>query len=579
MSDVGAGLVRQTSEGIDARRLRDWATRLFGQRGTWEAHWRACAQFVLPQWDRFRIEGGAGNQRQRQVWDSTAALALPKYAAAMEAFVCPRNTRWHGLRTRNPDLARDHAVQVWLEHIVDLLFEFRYRPAAGFASMVQETLMQLGVFGTAPVYVDELPGSGWRYRACHLSTVAIDQAESGVVDVVARRLRLKPRQAAQRFGEEALPARVRVALEKGEDASHDYLHFVAPWGEVGKPDRPGAGAWRWGSVYLLDEDDDSVIVAGGHRQSPWAVPRASTSPGEVYGRSPTMTVLADIDMLQEMRKTTVRGTQRRAAPPLLLHEDVGLAGFSVACDALNFGALAEDGTPLVRALDMQGDVALNEQVADRAREAVQDAFGLTLFQILVESPTMTATEVLHRAQEKGQLLAPVAGRLQSEFLSPLIRREIDLLLWMGMIPPVPPVMVEAGEAEATVEIDYQSPADRFARAEEALGIMRTYEALAPLVPVAPGILDFLDADEAARVVADVNGVPAKVELPREAVEQIRAERAEQQAVQEALAAAPGLAGSVRDLATAAQAVEQAQAPAVTPAPGGPQPGSPAGVAA
>jgi len=542
----------QSREGLDVRRLREWGARLFSQRSVWESHWRQCAQYVMPQWDQFgRDRSTAGEQRQRRVWDASAALALPKYAAAMEAFICPRNTRWHALRTRNPELAREHSVQAWLEHLTDLLFEFRYRPSAGFGTMVHESLLQLGVFGTAPVYLDERPGHGWRYRACHLSTVAVDQSESGMVDVVARRLRLKPRQAAQRFGIEALPARVSEALRRDMDVEHTYLHMVAPWGDIGDPGRPGAGAWRWGAVYLLEDDSELVVSAGGHRQTPWSVPRASTAPGEVYGRSPAMTVLADIEMLQEMRKTTVRGTQRRAAPPLLLHEDVGLAGFSVACDSLNYGALADDGTPLVRALDMASDVSVNEQVAQSARETVQDAFGLTLFQILVESPAMTATEVMQRAQEKGQLLAPVAGRLQSEWLSPLIRRELDLLLWMGLVPPPPPVMVEAGEVEATVEIDYASPADRFARAEQALAIVRTVEALAPLHGISPGVLDFMDMDEAARVIADVNGVPAKVERSPEAVEQIRAERAEQAESQQALAMAAQMAGPVRDMAAAA----------------------------
>jgi hypothetical protein len=567
VSEAAAALVRST-EGLDVRRLRQWAGRLFAARGTWDAHWRQCAQYVMPQWDQFESYIEPGNQRQRRVWDASAALALPKYAAAMEALVCPRNTRWHSLKTRDPSLMDIHEVKVWVESIVDLLFEFRYRPGAGFETMAQETLLQLGVFGTAPVYLDERPGLGWRYRACHLSTVAIDQSESGLVDVVVRKLRLDARQAAQRFGKEALPAKVRAALEAGREEKHEYLHMVAPWGDLGAPNRPGAGAWRWGSVYLCNEDDDTVISTGGYRQTPWSVPRASTAPEEVYGRSPTMQVLADIDMLQEMRKTTVRGTQRRAAPPLLLHEDVGLAGFSVACDSLNYGALAEDGTPLVRALDLGGDVQLNEQVAESARSVVQDAFGLTLFQILVDAPAMTATEVLQRAQEKGQLLAPVAGRLQSEWLSPLIRREIDLLLWMGMIPPIPQVLLEAGGSAATIEIDYSSPADLLARSGEALGIMRTFEALSPLAAgAAPDILDLFDSDAAARVIADVNGVPAKVLRSAQDMEQLRAGRAQAQQAQEALAAAPALAGGVKDLAQAAASVMPEQAPpGATPTP-------------
>lgn len=41
---------------------------------------------------------------------------------------------------------------------------------------------------------------------------------------------------------------------------------------------------------------------------------------------------------------------------------------------------------------------------------------VTLFQILTETPQMTAAEVVERTNEKGILLAPTVGRQQSEYL-------------------------------------------------------------------------------------------------------------------------------------------------------------------
>ena len=56
------------------------------------------------------------------------------------------------------------------------------------------------------------------------------------------------------------------------------------------------------------------------------------------------------------------------------------------------------------------------------RAAVNDALYIRLFQILVQNPQMTATEVVERTNEKGILLAPTVGRQQSEYLGPLIDR-------------------------------------------------------------------------------------------------------------------------------------------------------------
>ena len=110
-------------------------------------------------------------------------------------------------------------------------------------------------------------------------------------------------------------------------------------------------------------------------------------------------------------------------------------------------------------------------------EVINDAFLVTLFQILVDAPQMTATEAMLRAQEKGALLAPTMGRQQSEFLGPLIEREIDILSRAGALPPMPDALVKAG---GMVEVEYQSPLNRAQRSEEGVAILRTLESLAPL---------------------------------------------------------------------------------------------------
>ena len=60
-------------------------------------------------------------------------------------------------------------------------------------------------------------------------------------------------------------------------------------------------------------------------------------------------------------------------------------------------------------------------------------------QILQDNPRMTATEVIERTREKGILLAPTVGRQQSEYLGPLVDREIDVLVEQGLLPPMPDV--------------------------------------------------------------------------------------------------------------------------------------------
>ena len=72
--------------------------------------------------------------------------------------------------------------------------------------------------------------------------------------------------------------------------------------------------------------------------------------------------------------------------------------------ALNPGSLGSNGEELVRAFNSQARIDIGLEMMQAKQQTINEAFFITLFQILVDNPTMTATEVLERAQEKGMLL-------------------------------------------------------------------------------------------------------------------------------------------------------------------------------
>ena len=75
--------------------------RLKGDRGTWEEHWEEVADRVLPRYsETFQTPDSGitrGEKRTEKMFDSTAALALERFAAVMESMLVPRNQKWHRL--------------------------------------------------------------------------------------------------------------------------------------------------------------------------------------------------------------------------------------------------------------------------------------------------------------------------------------------------------------------------------------------------------------------------------------------------------------------------------------------------
>jgi head-to-tail connecting protein len=180
------------------------------------------------------------------------------------------------------------------------------------------------------------------------------------------------------------------------------------------------------------------------------------------------------------------------------------------------------------------------------KAVINDAFLITLFQILIDTPQMTATEVLERAREKGMLLAPTAGRLQAEFLGPLIEREIDLLARQGLLPRVPTILAEAA---TEYRIEYDSPMSRMQRAEKAAGFMRALDSAANYAKLTGDLepLDFFNFDTATPEILDIQGAPIAWTRTIEEVEQRRATRTQNAQTQQMIDAAPAAASVMKSI--------------------------------
>ena len=524
-----------------------------GERGTWENHWKEIAERILPRQDWFQASNKTqGDKRTEKMFDATASLALERFAAAMESMLTPRTQHWHKLKVTDSYLSKNKQVNQYLDEVTQILFQVRYSPKANFASQAHEAYMSLGAFGTGALFIDDIIGKGIRYKSIHLSEIYFAENHAGVIDKVHRKFEMTARQAAQKWGTDNLPDKMKSMLEVNPEAIFEFIHCVKPNEERmnGRKDYRGMPYVS----YYLSIEGLKMMSEGGYQSFPYAVSRYVTSPKEIYGRSPAMLVLPDIKMINEMSKTVLRAAHKAVDPPLLLQEDGVLQAFNARPSALNFGGINERGEQMVRPLETGANVNLGLDMMEQRRKVINDAFLITLFQILVDAPTMTATEAMLRAQEKGALLAPTMGRQQSEMLGPMIERELDILARAGVLPEMPD---ELREAQGEVQIEYISPLNRAQRAEDGVAILRTLESVTGLAQFDPDVLMVFDSKKIARELADINGVPAKVMRSEEEIIFMKDQQAQQQQLAQLLQAAPVVANSAKTLTeTAALAGNQ-----------------------
>lgn len=519
---------------------------LRNNRTGFENHWTEVAELVRPDYSKmFNIGTKTANQnkgekRQEKSFDATAQIACQRFASALESMLTPQNNRWHRLSTTDSVLKRDKATRLWFDDATDALFRHRYNYKSNFTSQCQEQYMDLGAFGTGCLFTDKLVGEpGIRYRSIPLSDVFFEVNHQGIVDTVIRPFTMTARQIIQRWPDKA-SGTVKSAAKSNPEQEFDVIHAVMPREDM-DPNRADYRGMPFKSVYIL-VDGYSMLEEGGYNSFPYQISRYITVPGEIYGRSPAMLALPSIKVLNEQKKTVLKQGHRAVDPVLLAHDDGVLDVFDMAPGAVNYGGVSADGRALVHALPT-GNLAIAKEMMEQERQIINDVFLVTLFQIMVDTPQMTATEVIERTREKGALLSPTMGRQQSEFLGPLIDRELDLLMAQGLLPPMPPMLKEA---RGDYVVQYDSPLSRAQRSEEAAGTMRTLEYAANIASITqdPSVMDTFDFDVIVPELAYINAMPERFIASEESIAAKRQGRQQAAAQQQLVDAAPAMASII-----------------------------------
>lgn len=535
---------RKTERALDV--IKEFE-RLSGDRGIFESHWEEVAERVWPSSSKtFKSYGkneSKGMKKNQQVLDSAAASALTRFSAILDSLLTPSNQTWHRLTVADDSLARNRQVKQYFEDVNRLLFKYRYAPRANFASQNQQNYMSLGAFGTGAVFIDRLrfPGEmGIRYRNIHLGEIYFTENHQGIIDSAIRHYPLTARQVVQRWGKDNAPDVVKEALKINPEREFRFLHRVK-MKESFDPERLDFRGMPFESIDVCVESKEEM-EEGGFRTFPYAISRYTQAPGEVYGRGPAMEVLPAIKTLNEQKKVVLKQGHRATDPVIFTHDDGVVDGWSLKPGSINSGGMTADGRQLFGTLPV-GNIAITKELMDDEKAAINDAFLVTLFQILVETPAMTATEVLERTREKGILLAPTVGRQNSEYQGPLIGREIDVLASQGLLPPMPEAL---REAQGEYKIEYENPLSRIKRAEEAAGLNRAVETALSIANVTqnPAPLDHFNWDVIIPEISDIQGVPTRWMRARDEVTQIRQSRAQAAEAAERVAAAPGEAALI-----------------------------------
>ncbi|WP_414464366.1 portal protein [Hyphomicrobium sp. DY-1] len=528
-------------------------------RAPYEARWQEIAERIFPrQSNTFfgNTLGANGGNRNRKMVDVTGAKAIEKFVAICESISTPRMQRWHRLKATNRDVQKDRSARLWFDEATEVLFQKRYDNYSGFTDAQYQSNASVGAFGTGYKFVEpsrEKHRKGLRYRCVPLGQGYIALNYHGRPDTFFWPRELNARQFQQQFNKDSdfTPQAIINELTKvggpDENKTFTIVHVVSPRSDF-NPDRIDMKGMEWRGRYIFHQTKEIIREEGFHTW-PFPIGRYFSAPGELYSRGPGDMALGSIKLLNEEKYTTVKAGQRAVDPIYIAHDDGVADAFNATPGFVNPGGVTSDGKPLIQALQT-GRYDVAKDMMEMEQKNIEDIFLNTLFQILVDNPEMTAEQFIGLMQEKGQLLAPVAGRMFDYDLGPMIDRELDCLGQQGLLPPMPGILKEA---QGEYSIAYDSPLSRLQKAEETSGFMRVTSWALNIAAQTkdPSKLDRFNFDAAIPEIADQQAVPERWIRSDEELADLRQQQQDANDTQTAIQAAPAAAQVVKAV-TAAQ---------------------------
>ena len=506
-----------------AREIKERLSGMKSIRGPWEPLWQEVRALIRPNAEDFTGKTPNWSSRRQRVFDNYPALALQNLVSGIASTITNPAQRWFEFSTGNSAADQQFDLAAWLETCSNITYDNIYHPSAGFNLAANEVYADWGSFATAVIHFldDE---DRIVFRSVPLAECYIMENDKGIVDILYRAFEMSARACKMKFGDK-LPESFDKEYKPEQNVK--LIHAVYPIDSDVK----------FKSVYVL-EKDDVVLEEGMFREFPYCVLRWTKMSGDVYGRGPGTDCLQDVRVLNEAVRLRLQRDQLVSAPPVIFENDGVLSKVNLQPWAQ---LMIAPGSQMPKILDVGDKASSNDEQIKALHDAIGKAFYNDIFATgdYGNRDRVTAEEVSTDQQNRLRQMTHIVGRLEVEFLDPLIKRVFAVLMKSGKLPPPPRAF-----QNKKLTIEYLSPAVQAMRGQKANSTLKFLQTIVPYLQFKPDILDSLNLDQVIKDAAFAMGVSRDAILPDQVVAQMRQQKAQaaqqQQQAEQATNATQGI---------------------------------------
>lgn len=519
---------------------------MWTERSSWVEHWRDISIYQQPRSGRFVVsDRNKGNRRHNLIYDNNSVAPARILAAGMMSGMTSPARPWFRLGLPDKDLEKHGPVKLWLHNVGGL-----HRAVFNASNTYRALHMayeELGLFGTwADMCLADYENVLHHYPMT-VGEYALATDHRGVVNAMARELEMTVGQMVGQFGYDACSHAVQNLFDRGTlEAAVPVYQLVAPNTQRDLR-RADSRHMKWSSVYFEPGSDmagDKFLSESGYKRFPVLAPRWVVRGQDIYGESPGMEALGDVQQLQHEQLRKGQAIDYQTNPPI----QVPTAYKDAARSRLPGGVMYVDTNSPTGGVRTAFEVNLNlqhlkEDIED-VRGRIRSAYYADMFLMLANDTRsgVTATEIAERHEEKLLMLGPVLERLHNELLSPMIDLAFERCAEAGILPPPPPEL-----QGMDINIEFISTLAQAQRAVSAQGLDRLLGTIGSVSALFPEAVKKVNAMKMVDEYAELYGVNPEVIVPTDEAQAALAEQARAQQAASVGAAAPEMAQAVKTL--------------------------------
>jgi hypothetical protein len=492
--------------------------QLSGERGNFEKLWQDIGDYVLPRKNDINSFKTPGTNRNILILDNTAMTSLELLAGHLHGIVTSASNPFFEFTTGDFAVDNRDDVRKWMQDTVDRMHMALNN--SNFQTEVHELYLDLCGFNTAAMSILEDSELDFVFKTHFLKEIYIKENNKGLVDQVYRRFEWEARKIIEEYGEKNCPPSVIDAWKSQKpEQKFEIIHAVYPQDPLGEKKK----GFRFPIVshHVLVKDKFTLKLHG-FNEAAWVVPRWAKASGEDYGRGPGINSLPEVRMINLMEEVVIKSAQLAFGPPVQAPDDGFIGGIKIKPYGISYYRSGSNRTDRIEQLFDVPRVDFSAEIMAQRRQRIKEAYYVDQLQTR-EADRQTTVEVMQRREEQMRFLGPLSGRLNTEFLSPLVDRVFGIMSRRNRFLP-PPAVIQGKK----LSVKYSSAIARVQRMTEANSTFQFLANIAPLAQINPAVLQNIDTDAAFRGIAPQFSFPQRYIRDQDVVDNMRAEAAKVQ---------------------------------------------------